>query len=114
MEPRWLRGGDGYAGTLIDVIGDRALVRLDEELVLRDAQGWADFGNGGSAAVRRVHAVRGWWLALAAGWEGHTWREPIGRLHVGLCQDRPDLEAVPDGGGVGVWVESHATMHRAD
>ncbi len=38
--------------------------------------------------------------------------DPV-RLHVGLSEDEPDLYAIPDGGGIGYWVESHATISRA-
>jgi hypothetical protein len=59
---------------------------------------------------RRVASGR--WLALADGWVGQEWTEPIGRLHVGLCAERPVPSATPPGGGIGVRVESHATMRH--
>lgn len=34
----------------------------------------------------------------------------MGRVHVGLLLMTPDIHNVPPGGGVGAWVESHATM----
>jgi hypothetical protein len=52
--PLWLRGGDGYLGTLVEIEG-----------------------------------------------------------HVGLCAERPHVAAIPPVGGIGCWVESHASMNPA-
>jgi hypothetical protein len=116
MEPEWLQGDDGYAGTIIEVHGDWAAVELDRELQLSasdQSEGWADFGSGAARQTGVLRVARGRWLALAQAWEGGEWREPIGRVHVSLCSERPNLPAIPKGGGVGAWVESHGTMLRA-
>ena len=105
----WLRGGDGYHGTLTAINGAIAVVELDEDLVL-DGDTWQDFGAGSATALGTVNSARGRWLALLQGWAGGTWISPTGRLHVGLCSQRPSPGAIPPGGGIGVWVESHATM----
>jgi hypothetical protein len=115
MEPEWLNGGDGYIGTLTEVTGASATVELDTELELKATDGgWLDFGGGGDTAIGRVRAARGRWLAVTGAWEGHEWSEPIGRLHVALCRTAPDLAGVPEGGGIGVWIESHATMRHVE
>jgi hypothetical protein len=112
-EPEWLDGREGYTGTLTEVCGVHAAVRLDSDVALTATQGgWADFGGGNSSLVGRVQAPHGRWLVVTGAWEGHEWREPIGRLHVALCASVPDLAGVPPGGGIGVWVESHATMRH--
>jgi hypothetical protein len=76
-EPAWLRGGDGYVGTLIELADSVGVVEVDEEITLK-------------------------------------WTNPTGRLNVGLCSERPRPTAIPPGGGIGCWVESHATMRAAD
>lgn len=60
-----------------------------------------------------VDIAHGRWLVLLQGWEGAVWTSPTGRLHVGLCSQMPRLEHLPTGGGIGVWVESHAQMANA-
>jgi hypothetical protein len=104
----WLRGGEGYAGTLIEIAGPVAVVELDDELVLNGD--WPDFGDGAAQAIRTVSEARGRWLGLLQGWVGGTWTDPTSPLHVGLCARRPSADAVPPGGGIGCWVESHAAM----
>ena len=108
--PAWLQGGDGYCGTLVAWHGGRATVELDDELDLRGT--WSDFGSGSSEQLGTVPRARGRWLALALAWVDTAWEEPIPRLHVSVCADPPDLAAIPPGGGVGAWVESHATMRH--
>jgi hypothetical protein len=110
--PAWLGGGEGYIGTIDKIEGKRAVVKLDEEIVLeaRNSDGWPDFGPGSAHEIGRLATARGQWLALSHGWVGQEWKEPIGRVHVGLLQTPPDIENVPSGGGLGAWVESHATM----
>jgi hypothetical protein len=97
-ESAWLQGGAGYVGTVVDLTGNWAAVELDDELVL-DANeatgGWPDFGSGSATQLGSV---------------GQQWSEPIARLQVGLCSENPDLSNIPEGGGIGAWVESHATM----
>lgn len=109
-ESLWLAGGDGYPGVITAMKADMATVRLDEDLRLEGGGNvkWQDFGAGSGQAVRETRA-RGRWLVLIHGWVGQTWVDPI-RLHVGLCEQEPVLEAVPKGGGIGYWVESHASI----
>src|SRR5687768_16793153 len=80
----WLRGGDGYRGTIRKLTAEAAAIELDDELVLDAPPG-------------------------ANGWVEQTWADPV-RLQVGLCEDEPDLYAIPRGGGIGYWVESHAAI----
>ena len=108
----WLGGGDGYSGTLVEIAGPIAVVELDHELSLSGS--WQDFGEGSSQAIRTVSEARGRWLSLMQGWVGGTWTNPTGRLHVGLCATRPRASAIPPGGGIGCWVESHAGMKARD
>ena len=58
------------------------------------------------SAVRETEVARGRWLTLIHGWVEQT-ADPV-RLQVGLCEDEPDLYAIPRGGGIGYRVESHA------
>lgn len=111
-ESLWLAGGSGYGGTLVEIAGPRAIVALDDELALTGS--WQDFGAGRLQAIGTVSEARGRWLSLLQGWVVGTWTNPTGRLHVGLCANRPDPNAVPPGGGVGCWVESHALMKAAE
>jgi hypothetical protein len=71
-DPTWLRGGDGYAGTVIQVADSVAVVELDDELVLEGT--WAAHTEG------TVQEARGRWLALLEG---------LGRRHL----DHPDWTA---------------------
>jgi len=117
QNPVWLRGGVGYSGTLVEIAGTRAIVQLDDELVLEAPAGrgdWADFGQGNAKQCGTLHVARGQWLVLMQGWVGGEWCEPTGRLHVGLCSFRPALDEIPHGGGVGAWVESHAGMRHQE
>jgi hypothetical protein len=113
QDPDWLEGKDGYTGSITLVEGDHAIVELDEvmELEWRGKNGgFEDFGEGSFRKRGLEPRPRGQWLALMHGWAGQDWREPIGRLHVGLCASPPNFKKMPFGGGIGVWVESHATM----
>ncbi|HEV3229785.1 MAG TPA: hypothetical protein VGY97_09940 [Solirubrobacteraceae bacterium] len=105
----WLAGGDGYAGVITAITADRAAVALDHELVLDAPENkqWQDFGAGSFQPLREVKTARGTYIVVTHGWVGQTWVDPI-RLQVGLCEGQPDLDAIPKGGGVGYWVESHA------
>jgi hypothetical protein len=107
----WLAGGDGYAGVIAAMTADRASVALDHELSLDAPENtpWQDFGAGSLQPLREVKTARGTYLVLTHGWVGQTWVDPI-RLQVGLCERQPDLDAIPNGGGVGYWVESHAAI----
>jgi hypothetical protein len=102
-------GGAGYTGTIRTLTANAAAVELDDELQLEAPPGatWQDFGGGSLTALRDVTVAHGRWLTLMHGWVGQTWADPV-RLQVGLCEDEPDLFAIPDGGGIGYWVESHA------
>jgi hypothetical protein len=111
-EPAWLRGGDGYIGTIVELDGSVAVVEVDEEITLDGS--WEDFGEGAAQALRTVSKAQGRWLALLQGWVGGKWTNPTGRLHVGLCSQRPRPSAIPRGGGIGYWVESHAHMRAAN
>ena len=108
----WLQGGVGYCGVIVEMAGAVAVVRLDDELVLRGE--WQNFGGGSARPVGTVAVARGRWLALLQGWVGGTWTNPTGRLQVGLCAERPRPSAIPTGGGIGCWIESHAGMQAAD
>jgi hypothetical protein len=116
MEPVWLQGGPGYTGVIRALTAEAASVELDEELELDAGEGqhWEDFGGGAAKALRTVQVARGRWLVLLHGWVGQEWKDPIPRLHVGLCTEEPDLDAIPPGGGAGCWVESHAHFVLAE
>jgi hypothetical protein len=105
----WLRGGEGFRGTIRKLTAEAAAVELDQELVLDAPPGatWEDFGRGSMSVIRETDVARGRWLTLIHGWLEQTWADPV-RLQVGLCEDEPDLNAIPRGGGIGYWVESHA------
>jgi hypothetical protein len=107
----WLADGVGYAGRLVAIESQAAVVELDSNLELGSGE-WQDFGQGSASSIRTVRAVRGRWLVLLQGWVGGTWSSPTSRLHVAVCDEVPVLERVPPGGGIGVWVESHATMTK--
>lgn len=115
QDAEWLQGGSGYRGTIREISGKWAAVELTSEIVLTAGRtdGWPDFGNGSQSELGRLQVANGRWLALTLGYVGAEWHDPIGRIHVGLCAQRPDLGQVPPGGGVGAWVESHATLHHA-
>jgi hypothetical protein len=107
-ESYWLRSGSEYTGTIRKLTAKAAAVELDEELELDAPTGteWQDFGGGSATALREVTVARGRWLTLIHGWVGQTWADPV-RLQVGLSEHEPDLYAIPEGGGIGYWVESH-------
>lgn len=89
---------------------DMADLEMESELILaaREGQSWQDFGAGSPTALRRVAVARGRWLVLTLAYVGAAWVDPINRIHVGLCEQEPELASVPKGGGIGYWVESHA------
>ena len=107
----WLAGSEGYRGTLVAIDGPAAVVELDAVVTLSNGT-WQDFGGGSQAAVGTVQVAEGRWLVLLQGWVGASWTSPTGKLHVGLCPDPPRLADLPPGGGIGIWVESHATMTK--
>jgi|SRR3954452_3599093 hypothetical protein len=112
----WLRGGDGYVGTIRKLTANAAAVELDGALELDAPAGamWQDFDGGSPTKIREVDVARGRWLTLMHAWVGQTWSDPV-RLQVGLCEEEPDLDAIPHGGGIGYWIESHAgieLLHR--
>jgi hypothetical protein len=113
MVPRWLQGGSGYTGELVQIAGEWAAVELDEPTEIAGEQPWRDLGDvltGGSA---ECIVARGRWLAIRLAYVDQTWEEPVRRIHVAVCSSCPDLNAVPAGAGIGVWVESHASMKHA-
>jgi hypothetical protein len=107
----WLQGGEGYSGVIKALTANKASVELDRELELKAREGttWQDFGTGSAKPLREVQVAKGGWLVVFHGWLGQEWRDPIEPLQVGLCEVEPDLYAIPEGGGAGYWVESHAT-----
>jgi hypothetical protein len=111
----WLRGGAGYSGTIRRLTANAAAVELDVELELQSTPDlkWQDFGRGSKTAIREAEVARGRWLTLLHGWVGQAWTEPA-PLQVGLCEHEPDLYAIPQGGGIGYWVESHAGIALLD
>lgn len=111
-DPKWLAGSPHRLGKLTQISGSAAVVELDEEIQLEGGE-WSDFGTGSAASLGTVTSVRGRWLVVILGWVGSVWTSPTGRVHVGVCATAPDLGEIPPGGGIGVWVESHATVERA-
>lgn len=106
---QWLAGGPGYRGTIVALNPNAAVIELDEELTLTGGE-WQDFGLGAPEAITTVNEVTGRWLVLLHTWLGAKWVNPVEPVHVGVCHAMPDPDAIPDGGGAGVWVESHATV----
>lgn len=111
--PEWLGGGDGYAGTLIELRGKRATIELDAMIHVgpprsKDA-GWR-IVDGSSHLEARIANPEGKWLVLSQGWTGSVWNEPTDRLHVVLCQDRPIFTAGDRFAPPGAWVEGHACL----
>jgi hypothetical protein len=104
-EPAWMAaaGGDfGYRGTVVQFIPGQNLqpapvVELDEEIVLPDGAG-----------ALPGREVRGRFLVLELGHTGTGWATPRPRIHVELCDFRPELKPWEER-RQGAWVESHAT-----
>lgn len=102
-EPEWLaESPDGYAGRVVEFIPGQneppaPVVELDEEVVL----------PAGAGAVRSSE-VRGRFLVLELGHEGTDWATPTPRIHVELCDFRPEVARWQDR-RQGAWLESHAT-----
>jgi hypothetical protein len=111
----WLNGGPGYKGTIRKLTAQAAGVELDEEIEIKAPPGrsFEDFGMGSVSSQGTVAIARGRWLTLLHGWVGQTWTDPV-RLHVGLTEAEPDLYAIPESGGIGYWVESHAGIELLD
>ena len=97
--PGWLQGGPGYGGTLERFIpghnegGSSAVVRLDEALTLE--------------------GVTGVYVVLDLRYVGATWEadEVIGSVE--LCDFVPEALPVRERRR-GTWVQTHATIQRAD
>jgi hypothetical protein len=103
MNPGWLAVSEaGYQGRVVEFIPGQnatraAVIELHEELVHPD----------GAGAVRGVE-VRGDFLVLELGHSGADWSTPTPRVHVELCDFRPEAKRRQDR-RQGAWVESHAT-----
>lgn len=95
MEPSWLEGcPEGYTGTVAEFIPGQnelpaAVVELDEPV--------------------RVSKAEGSYLVLEQGWVGVPWGQTSPRIHVELCDFRPEPKRWQDR-KQGEWVESHATF----
>jgi hypothetical protein len=92
----------GYRGTVLEFIPGQNLqpapvIELDEEIILPEGAGAA-----------RGHEVRGTFLVLELGHEGTDWATRRPRIHVELCDFRPESRQWEER-RKGVWVESHAT-----
>ena len=100
-DPAWLTASPaGYLGRVASFIPGQnekpaAVVELDEEIVLR-------------AGTVSDQAVRGRFLVLELGHIGADWSTPTPRVHVELCDFKPDATRWQDR-EQGAWVESHAT-----
>ena len=94
-EPTWLEGSpDGYTGTVIEFIPGQntepaAVVELDDAIEVGDA--------------------RGKYFVLEQGWVGVRWGQTSPRIHVELCDFKPESKRWQDR-RQGAWVESHATF----
>lgn len=110
--PEWLKGGLGYEGEVAEIKEQWMVVKLNSELTLnaKEGEGWPDFGAGSLKRMGSLPIARGIWLALTHGWVGREWVEPIGRIRVAVCAMHPDIATIPQGGGIGSWVESHGTV----
>jgi hypothetical protein len=102
-EPDWLAANtNGYTGRVVEFIPGQntklaPVVELDEELVLPD----------GAGAVQGK-PLRGRFIVLELGHMGTTWATATPRVHVELCDFRPETRRWQDR-PQGAWVESHAT-----
>jgi hypothetical protein len=103
-EPKWMTAAadPGYRGTVVEFIPGQneqpaSLIELDEEIVLPE----------GAGAVQD-REVRGLYLVLELGHVGTDWATPRPRIHVELCDFRPEPERWEERRH-GEWVESHAT-----
>ncbi len=100
-DPAWLAATPaGYLGRVASFIPGQneqpdAVVELDEEIVLR-------------AGTVADQEVRGRFLVLELGHIGADWSTPTPRVHVELCDFKPDATRWQDR-KQGAWVESHAT-----
>jgi hypothetical protein len=102
-EPEWLVANSaGYLGRVVEFLPGQGvnpapLIELDDQLVL----------PAGAGAVRGTE-VRGLFLVLELAHRGTDWSTPTPRIHVELCDFRPEPKPWPDR-RQGAWVESHAT-----
>ena len=113
-EPKWLQGRSGYDGVITAIHKGHATVKLDHEISVSSDMGFGDFGPGMMKPRSKTTHVAGQWLVATIGWSGIIWAEPIYRINVSICQKEPNLERIPDGGGIGVWVEAYATMNHSE
>jgi hypothetical protein len=118
-DPGWMtaaRGNDhAYRGTVAGFIPGQgvlsaafttpakaAVIELDDEIVLPDGAG-----------AMRGSEIRGRFLVLELGHEGTDWATPRPRIHVELCDFRPEPKPSKERRR-GAWVESHATYDYLD
>jgi hypothetical protein len=109
QEPEWLAANaNGYFGCVIGFIPGQneppaPVVELDEELVvtLADSQG------------KNPREVHGSFIVLELGHRGTDWATTTPRIHVELCDFRPEVRPY-DERRKGVWAESHATYEIVD
>jgi len=97
MEPRWLSGRAGYAGTLERFIPGQnkepaAVVRTDEPVTADEVTGNV--------------------LVMELRWVGATWRSGA-VAHIELCNFEPDAVRWQDR-RQGAWVQSHATIRHLE
>lgn len=103
MDPAWLAiSPTGYSGEVVEFIPGQnderaAVIALDEELLL----------PAGAGAVEGKE-VRGRFLVLDLGQVGADWSTMTPRVHVELCDERPEPKRGQDR-RQGAWIESHAT-----
>jgi hypothetical protein len=107
MQPAWLASDDnGYIGSVVAFVPGQnkepaAVVELDDPLVLPlgagDAQG----------------PIAGRVLVLELGHKGSSWATVAPRVHVELCEERPEPRPWQERTR-GHWVESHATLERLE
>lgn len=114
--PDWLQDGEGYHGTIREMLNKFAVVELDSELLLppidRKDPAWRIWGRP-IEDHNRIREPRGKWLLLRQGWVDSVWNEPTDRLHVVLCDEEPTIAAAELNEVTGAWVESHAVMRHA-
>jgi hypothetical protein len=104
QQPEWLATNpDGYLGQVVGFIPGQnerpaTVVELDEELAVKLTDSLGE----------NPREVRGSFLVLELGHVGTDWATTAPRIHVELCDFRPDVRAYDDR-RKGVWAESHAT-----
>jgi hypothetical protein len=110
FEPDWLaasEGRGGYLGEVVEFIPGQneklaTVVELDQMIILQD----------GAGAVAGKE-VRGTFLVLELAWQGVDWATRPTRIHVELCDFRPEPKRWQDR-RQGAWVESHAGYEIVD